>query len=1230
MPITISASKTELKEGDYVTFTITDINGESNWTWAPYGAVDDIVLISNSTDSDADSRSVTFLVKHDSDKEGREWLDFNIDPIGASNGEALAKSSVFIDDFEQHLYTYPTTSERKTGGEFIKSIQRLWTDGNSSIWSRALSLINDGAGIAPYADGNWTQEHTYRWGGGGGWDLKWSSDELTTIESVQKEFAYNKTEWVDGKKDDPNSHKITAANEDTYNSTFYYNSKHKLVDNSSTYIGGDYAGGHTINFIGLSGTSLNTLDDEKATEEINWTSKVTYSTKGVRNEKIDSTNNIFYENKNYKFGYDTMYGMNWGIEDQINPLHIKKDASNQWVMKDIIQTFESYSFEDKTTDFKFQCELENKVDFVKNTATMNFKNIVLLKDGIEYTTKSMILKMTAAEIDQINMGEEIGDDLRGIESHISQIVLPYINQVTEDAIKWNNKIVVIDASDDSVINAGAGDDTVIAGEGNDVIIGGDGAGKDSYDGGAGSDTVQYTSATWGISVDLSIGTAASLINPSDKKNKDASGTGKDTLMRIENIIAGDFDDVLTGNEFSNEIRGEDGHDRINGRDGNDTLFGDAGDDTLIGGLGSDTLDGGSGADTASYMERTSAVIANLAEGEATIDSENDTLISIENLIGGKGADHLTGDGHGNILIGGAGNDTLEAGWDEPTLRGGDDTLRGGAGNDTYKIRKSTALYDDIVIDELADKGAGTDTLEIYEDLNAVGAPLEDDVTQAITLNNDGSLTNVFLVNGSQTGSFTIKGRVEFIRDHGIRDGDEFDILIQLWYGSTSIIPSESVVMTLGIGTTAEDKMNGTAKNDHIYGFAGADTLDGKGGGDKLFGGVGNDVYVWSDKYAGDTTISEESGNADQINLTTSGYINFETDDNGNVLINNFSSINGSLLGTLAYKAGTIERMNLILNGKSTIYNSEFLGVFDDPSTLDLSSGITNYIVVAKSDYEFKLGSGADFIIGDAIENVTVDAGAGNDFVNLSLAEDTTGSVLINGGIGADIMMGKAIFNSQRVTFIVDDTKDVVIARADGGSYVIRSSTSYSLNDITGSASLVAATGYVSSLELFGSASINGNGNKLNNTLTGSTGANKIDGKEGNDTLLGGAGNDTLIGGLGNDTLTGGAGNDRFVFDITLNATISNTDTITDFGVDTDKIVLSKSIFKFAKGMVNKDGTLNSSDSLSDYLSITGSGSTWSVAYDADGIGTKFQAVSFIDVTLTGLSNSLTATDFLVQ
>jgi Ca2+-binding RTX toxin-like protein len=56
-----------------------------------------------------------------------------------------------------------------------------------------------------------------------------------------------------------------------------------------------------------------------------------------------------------------------------------------------------------------------------------------------------------------------------------------------------------------------------------------------------------------------------------------------------------------------------------------------------------------------------------------------------------------------------------------------------------------------------------------------------------------------------------------------------------------------------------------------------------------------------------------------------------------------------------------------------------------------------------------------------------------------------------------------------------------------------------------------------SLELTGTAKINGSGNRLDNSISGNSAANILYGLVGDDTLNGGVGVDTLIGGLGNDT-----------------------------------------------------------------------------------------------------------------
>ena len=82
------------------------------------------------------------------------------------------------------------------------------------------------------------------------------------------------------------------------------------------------------------------------------------------------------------------------------------------------------------------------------------------------------------------------------------------------------------------------------------------------------------------------------------------------------------------------------------------------------------------------------------------------------------------------------------------------------------------------------------------------------------------------------------------------------------------------------------------------------------------------------------------------------------------------------------------------------------------------------------------------------------------------------------------------------------------------------------------------------------------------TLEGGTENDSLSGGNNNDLLLGQGGDDTLIGGNGADTLNGGAGDDLITGGSTIDTDVfvlapgEGTDTITDFGVETDVIGLS--------------------------------------------------------------------------
>lgn len=118
--------------------------------------------------------------------------------------------------------------------------------------------------------------------------------------------------------------------------------------------------------------------------------------------------------------------------------------------------------------------------------------------------------------------------------------------------------VINGGGDSDLLYSGDGNDTVDGGTGDDLIIGGDGKGDDNYIGGTGTDTVKYTSATAAITVDLVKGTATSTAG------KDAAKIGTDTLSGIENVITGNYNDIVKGSTGANVLAGGLGSDSLYG------------------------------------------------------------------------------------------------------------------------------------------------------------------------------------------------------------------------------------------------------------------------------------------------------------------------------------------------------------------------------------------------------------------------------------------------------------------------------------------------------------------------------------------------------------------------------------------------------------------------------------------------------------------------------------------
>jgi Ca2+-binding RTX toxin-like protein len=625
----------------------------------------------------------------------------------------------------------------------------------------------------------------------------------------------------------------------------------------------------------------------------------------------------------------------------------------------------------------------------------------------------------------------------------------------------------------SISGGGTANNDTLDGQGGDDILE-VGAGNHSLTGGSGTDTVQYSEnggPEVGIVVDLNLQGGAQSTN-----------AGNWTLNGVENLSAGDGDDVLSGDLQNNVLAGAAGSDNLASGGGNDTLYGD----------GSIVMDFQNGV--INYDPENSRSNSGAADGNDTLD-------------GGSGDDTLYGGGGNDVLTGGAGNDANYGGSGDDLIRGraGNDLIDGGDGYDRAGYYHTDAAAGGVTVDlnitgPQNTGSQGWDTLVSIEYVS--GTPFADTLTgdgndnilwgSAATIDVDSnwvSTTNNDTLDGGGGNDLLVAGignqtliggdgsdTVGFTENFGDDPAIHLSLLLQGVAQDTGVgqwtltgienlsggddndqLTGDDNVNILG-GSAGDDILQGMGGNDTLYGDGGMDSAapssgaptqyadDGSNGNDTLEGGLGDD-QLWGGGGI-DTASYVHASGAVSVNLASG----FATGADGNDQLHDIENVTGSAF-------------NDALNG-------------DGGANL-LDGGDGNDSLVG--------GGGNDTLLG----------GNGNDFFNGGFGNDT-----IDGGAGFD----RAGYFNGATTGVTVDLRLQGVAQNVGQ---LGWDTLTNIEAVSGTIYGDTLTGDGNDNWLWGSVSLGGTSN--------------------NDTLDGQGGNDLLTVGIGNHSLTGGSDVDTVAF-----------------------------------------------------------------------------------------------------
>ena len=509
----------------------------------------------------------------------------------------------------------------------------------------------------------------------------------------------------------------------------------------------------------------------------------------------------------------------------------------------------------------------------------------------------------------------------------------------------------------------------------------------------------------------------------------------------------------------------------------------------------------------------------------------DVLSGIENVVGSRNSDTITGDAADNVIATGA---------------GGTDALDGGDGTDVVDFHRLAAAVTASLVTGTYSSASGSGTIANFEGMRGTDAAdvLTGDAGENLFHGTLGADT-IYGGEGWDTYDATAIGAVSlavtYVADEEMALVFGFEgstaTLRQTLYGVEEILFDGTQTSTGGPGNdiitggSGDDVINGHggddtirpgAGRDTVYGGAGDDVLHDGEGRDYLYGGDDDDVFYVVEHLGGTNEGTDRVHGGEGYDIV---YVDSDAADFGR-----------SYNGTYLYGAGVRiypDVEHVVLGSGDDVYD----GFQNHDDVIDGGDG--NDLILTQTGDDRIIGSrGSDEISGGSGDD-TLDYSAFDRAISVHLG---SGTVAAYNGSGV-VATAAGITQFRSIETVLGTAYDDIFSVAKGG-WLNTSMTfeggngtdavafgdnlsAYTLNLRSDGELIVWRSGHTATLHLRDVETISfaGVAFSAESLRIGTGSRNTLHGSAGDDLIIGNAGNDTLKGSWGDDTFVGGAGND---------------------------------------------------------------------------------------------------------